>query len=377
MSSVTTSFYGINPNDDHNLHQNFMASIDANSNLNMDSGEPFYPTPFDEVPAPSFPNPNNISATQSPHGELPAFLMNGVTDGASLGPVFPTYNIIPYFPTPFPFAMASNLLFSGLRTSPEGTLAPSPGPSHGNLPKPNLKSRDIYTKRTAAYVAKSKRIAHTRRTRGPTRNTSSRRPYGAGYGDMFNKLPLEVQRALNTFYTGCCESMTDRDNSTRQKHMFSNRHCKNLPKEYLDILPCFVCPAYIALHGACEKANGGRYDSAERHCGNCAGFKEMSSKFRMFPLEITKEEHKAMESYRGMNKKAKDEEKTKRLVRNSVNKLLRMMVGHDTLQIHEAESNFSGVINAASVSLGMMPWCKPNAAVEQVGTTFTPRACSG
>ena len=36
--------------------------------------------------------------------------------------------------------------------------------------------------------------------------------------------------------------------------MFSKRHYENLPKEYLDILPCFVCPAYIAFHDACPSA---------------------------------------------------------------------------------------------------------------------------
>lgn len=185
MSSVPTSFYGIHPNDDPDPHQNFMAPIDASSN--MDSGELFY-TPFDGVPAPLFPNPNNISATQSPPEELPILLTNGVTDDAGLAPVFPMYNAFPHFQIPLPFAMTSSLFFSGLPTSPENTLTPSPILSCGSVPKRkrkrNHKSKGIYTKRIAADPAKSKRVAHTRRTRGPNRNTSSR-PHYAGFEEMF------------------------------------------------------------------------------------------------------------------------------------------------------------------------------------------------
>ena len=59
---------------------------------------------------------------------------------------------------------------------------------------------------------------------------------------------------------------------------------------------------------------------------------------------------------------AEDEEKTKRLVRNSMNKLLKMVVGHENFQIHEAESNLSKAIHdAIPKSLGMS--CKSKAAV--------------
>ncbi|KAI0274308.1 hypothetical protein BGY98DRAFT_1099095 [Russula aff. rugulosa BPL654] len=334
MSSVSTSLYGIHPHDDHGLHQNLMAQIDASPS--MGSGEPFYPTLFDGVPTPFFPNPNNISATQSPHEELvvPTFLTNGVTNDAGLAPAFPTYNAVPHS-SPF---VTSSLFFSGLPTSPGSTLAPSRGPSRGNLPKRKRKSDDDYTKRIAMYLAKSKKVAPTRK------------PYGAGFRDMFDKLPLEVQRALNTFYTGCCESTTGKANSTRKKHMFSKQHCLNLPKEYLDMIPCFVCPAYIAFHGRCTKARPGRYDSTDRHCKGCAGFQEMNSKCEIFPLKITKEEHEAVTTYRETDKNGEVEEKTERLVDNSVNKLLGMMVGHEKFQIHEAESNFSEAIHTVSES---------------------------
>jgi hypothetical protein len=170
MSSVSTSLYGIHPHDDHGLHQNLMAQIDANPS--MGSGEPFYPTLFDGVPAPFFQNPNNISATQSPHEEqlvVPAFLTNGVTNDAGLAPAFPTYNAVPHT---FPY-VTSSLFFSGLPTSPGSTLTPSRGPSRGSVPKRKRKSDDDYTKRIAMYLAKSKKVAPTRK------------PYGAGFRDMF------------------------------------------------------------------------------------------------------------------------------------------------------------------------------------------------
>jgi hypothetical protein len=189
MSSVPTSFHGIHPDDDHDPHQDSITPIDASSN--MGSGEPFYPTHFDRVPIPSFPNPNNISATQSLREELPAFLMNGVTEDAGLAPVLRTYNAFPHFQAPFPFVIPPGVFFSGfsgLPTSPESTLVPlpPPGPSRINVAKRKRirKSKDKYTKRTGADPTKGKRVAHTRRTRGPTRKTTSK-PRCAGFEFMF------------------------------------------------------------------------------------------------------------------------------------------------------------------------------------------------
>lgn len=76
----------------------------------------------------------------------------------------------------------------------------------------------------------------------------------------------------------------------------------------------------------------------------------MNSKYQIFPLKITKAEHKAITTYRGTDKEAEVEEKTERLVDNAVNKLLGMMVGHEDFQIHKAESNFSQAIHAISES---------------------------
>jgi hypothetical protein len=81
----------------------------------------------------------------------------------------------------------------------------------------------------------------------------------------------------------------------------------------------------------------------------------MNSKFQpgVFPLEITTGEHDAIKIHRAKDAKAEDKEKTRPLVVNSVNKLLRV-TGHENLQIHETESNFPKAIHAIFKSLGMM-----------------------
>jgi len=81
----------------------------------------------------------------------------------------------------------------------------------------------------------------------------------------------------------------------------------------------------------------------------------MNSKCQIFPIKVTKEEHEAVTIYRSWkDKKAEVDEKTKRLVGNSVTKLLGMMAGHENSQVHEAESNFSKNIHSVSESLGMV-----------------------
>ena len=175
MSSVPTTLYGIHRNDDPDPHQDFTAPLDASSS--MHSGEPFHPTPFDGVSAPSFPNPSNISATLS-HEEQPAFPTNGATGDACPPPVFTTSNTVPYFQTPFPFAMTSSPFFSGVPTSPaESALPPSPSPPRGKLPKRKPNAKDVYTKRITANLAKSKRVANTRHARGPTRTTGFQKTF--------------------------------------------------------------------------------------------------------------------------------------------------------------------------------------------------------
>ena len=194
MSSVSTSPYGIHPHDDHGLHQNLMAQIDASPS--MGSGEPFYPTLFDGVPAPFFPNPNN----------------NGVSNDAGLAPAFPAYNAVPHS---FPF-VTSSLFFSGLPTSPGSTLTPSRGPSRGSVPKRKRKSDDDYTKRIAMYFSKSKKVAPTRK------------PYGAGFRDMFvrsslSHLILDNHERLLTKRNFRASSQNNRISSRSKSNVLSTR----------------------------------------------------------------------------------------------------------------------------------------------------------
>ena len=69
---------------------------------------------------------------------------------------------------------------------------------------------------------------------------------------MQDRLPNEVREALEKDYNGCCESVNIKDVSTKQKHMFSNRHCKNLPMQYQELVPNFVCPAFVAFNSNCR-----------------------------------------------------------------------------------------------------------------------------
>jgi hypothetical protein len=83
----------------------------------------------------------------------------------------------------------------------------------------------------------------------------------------------------------------------------------------------------------------------------------MSSKGRiLFPLEITKGEHRAIKIHRTHDATAEDKEKTRRLVVKSVNQMLGMMLGPGIVQIHEDGSNlnFPQVIRAIFESPGVM-----------------------
>ena len=219
-SSLPTSFYAIPVNEDHDSLQNFMAPI--NSSSNMGSGEPLYPTTFN-MPAPSFPNHNNISAT---HEELPSFLKKGVTDDAGLqvAPVFPTNSAVPHFQAQIPYALLSGLFCSKSPTFPENTLVPTPGPSCGNLPKHHRKSKDIYTKLITAYLSKSIRVARARRTRGPTWNTG-RRSYGAGFQDMIVRSSHPILDSYNRLLTNKTIAYTQKNRipSRMKSKMLSTR----------------------------------------------------------------------------------------------------------------------------------------------------------
>jgi hypothetical protein len=75
----------------------------------------------------------------------------------------------------------------------------------------------------------------------------------------------------------------------------------------------------------------------------------MTSKYQIFPIKVTKEEHEAVTIYRSRKeKKAEVDEKTERLVGNSVKRLIGMIAGHENSQIHEAEPNFSEAIHSVS-----------------------------
>ncbi|KAH9981715.1 hypothetical protein BJV74DRAFT_854080, partial [Russula compacta] len=159
----------------------------------------------------------------------------------------------------------------------------------------------------------------SRRTRGPNR----RRP-GTGYTELMEKLPKKVQDALTRTYPNCCDVGVKKDNSTAQKHQFSNRHCANIPPELQALIPLFTCPAFVAMHDSCRNAKHGRYDSTERHCKNCPGYQEIDTENHVYPIELTKGEFTAVQEYR---KSASPEQQTySTLLKNATFKILQMVV---------------------------------------------------
>ncbi|KAH9980714.1 hypothetical protein BJV74DRAFT_855554, partial [Russula compacta] len=201
-----------------------------------------------------------------------------------------TGELEPFFPILFPtptsiLARTSNLESYSLLQS---ALTLSSGPSDDLRHSLSREDGDHDAQFAVAMGdAEDKRSNVKGRTRGPNR----RRP-GTGYSDL-----MEVQDALNRNYRNCCEVVVKRDNSTMQKHRFSNRHCNNLPEE-LSAVCLITCPAFVAMHDSCRSAKPGRYDSTERHCQNCPGYKELNTAGQLYPMELTKEEFKAVRDYR-------------------------------------------------------------------------------
>ena len=174
------------------------------------------------------------------------------------------------FPTPAPISTRTSSVESATSLDSLSTLWSGPSEDlHHSL---DTEERD-HDAQPAVVMgdAEDKRFNVTRRTRGPNR----RRP-GTGYSDLMvrslvswscmmefymdscavakDKLPTEVQDALNRNYRNCCEVVVKKDTSTIQKHKFSNRHCSNLPQELHALLPSFACPAFVAMHGSCKSA---------------------------------------------------------------------------------------------------------------------------
>ena len=63
---------------------------------------------------------------------------------------------------------------------------------------------------------------------------------------------MDVRAALDMYDVDCCKEK--KDASTNHKHMFSNRHIERFCKDMEDLLPSFVCPAFVALNVHCRNA---------------------------------------------------------------------------------------------------------------------------
>ena len=219
---------------------------------------------------PTFQNPNGMTYYQAPEGRrASAFQPNGYTFDGRIAPAnVMQYNYMPPFPRNIP---SSSALSSSSSTSFGATLTP-PGPLFGNTPQllPGLEGNIQPTAAAHAHVT-----SH-RRARGP-----NKRPPGTGFAQLLvrfffffhlisessnlngkllarpsqEKLPTQVRVALEEYYPNCCEPR-DRpgQNCSRQKHMFSMKHCSRLSEDMQKLLPFFVCPAFIAFHDQCRNA---------------------------------------------------------------------------------------------------------------------------
>lgn len=65
---------------------------------------------------------------------------------------------------------------------------------------------------------------------------------------------MEVKAALHMYDVGCCKDNLKKDASTKHKHMFSNGHVKKFCKGMEELIPAFVCPAFVAFNVHCRNA---------------------------------------------------------------------------------------------------------------------------
>jgi hypothetical protein len=74
------------------------------------------------------------------------------------------------------------------------------------------------------------------------------------------ELPEDVRAAVEAYNPACCRNRTPpkegkgKEDSSRLKHIFSNRHCERLPKYIQDQVLYFVCPAFVTHHNLCKRA---------------------------------------------------------------------------------------------------------------------------
>jgi len=178
-------------------------------------------------------------------------------------------------------------------------------------------------------------------------------------------LPGVLQEKVKAEYD-CCVGIDKKDNSTNMKHWFSNNHFRTaVGEELFHLQPMFVCPSFIAMMLGCRSAKyvlflffslsrsdlpfslppfpvfsflsflrhirrrGGRYDSADRHCGNCHTFKRFANEsfekgMALSPLLLTRGEFEAIRDFR---KQALPGQRCySPQVQNAVFELLKMMV---------------------------------------------------
>jgi hypothetical protein len=171
-------------------------------------------------------------------------------------------------------------------------------------------------------------------------------------------LPEALQRILVKVYE-CCSDVEKKDKNSSYKHWLTNKHFKHAVAENalaLNMQPVYVCPGFLSMHDLCRNAKyvspsalpfftfrssvltvafrAGRGDSSDRHCGPCAGFKEIRAKCQKLGMEITsvqitRGEFEAVQDFR-KNVQARQEIYPEPVL-NAVFKLLVMMATGKTI----------------------------------------------
>jgi hypothetical protein len=175
-SSAPTLLYDIQPNDF--LDQNYQAP--CNGTLGMGLRESFYRAYLNEIHGSIFLSPhpfrysNNPSDFYPPNLGLIPFKTNRVTYNGGLPPTFQSYNAVPHFQTQPSFTTVLGPT-SGLLTSLQSTLTPSPASLRKKIQKaiPKSKEKGKRATRNATQSAKQELlIGKPKRKRGPNKKRS-------------------------------------------------------------------------------------------------------------------------------------------------------------------------------------------------------------
>jgi hypothetical protein len=125
------------------------------------------------------------------------------------------------------------------------------------------------------------------------------------------------------------------------RHLSPSTATARVPSKFFLSLLFLLARCSEHLHFFSFRA--GRYDSTERHCRSCGGYEQINREVSVFPVQVTKGEHRAIQAFRT---NANPDEETVRHVQNSIRKVLVMMI--EGGMILEPESDASDVMDVTA-----------------------------